>query len=78
VLAWARALSEFGATLMFAGNLPGVTQTLPLAVMGAFERDLDLALTTALVSLALAFGALVGARLVVRRWAPGGERGTAS
>jgi molybdate transport system permease protein len=66
VLAWARALSEFGATLMFAGNLPGVTQTLPLAVMGAFEKDLDLAVATAAVSLALGFGALIGMRLLTR------------
>ena len=39
VLAWARALSEFGATMMFAGNFPGRTQTLPLAVMTAMESD---------------------------------------
>lgn len=40
VLAWARALGEFGATLVFAGNLPGKTQTLPLAIFQALERDL--------------------------------------
>jgi molybdate transport system permease protein len=67
VLAWARALSEFGATMMFAGNLAGVTQTLPLAVMGAMEMDLRLAVSLSVLSLALAFGALVGARLLVRR-----------
>jgi molybdate transport system permease protein len=66
VLAWARALSEFGATLMFAGSLPGVTQTLPLAVMGAMEIDLDLAVALSVLSLALAFGALLGARLITR------------
>lgn len=44
LLAWARALGEFGATLVFAGNLEGQTQTLPLAVYGALERDLDAAL----------------------------------
>jgi molybdate transport system permease protein len=64
VLAWARALSEFGATITFAGNLPGVTQTLPLAVYGALESDLRLALSIAVVSLALAGGALVGARIL--------------
>lgn len=69
VLAWARALSEFGATMMFAGNLPGVTQTLPLAVMSAMETDLQLAVSISLLSLGLAFGALAGIRLVVRRWA---------
>lgn len=67
VLAWARALSEFGATVVFAGNLPGVTQTLPLAVMSAFEQDIPLATAVALVSLALAFFALISARLLVRR-----------
>jgi len=70
VLAWARALSEFGATLMFAGMLPGVTQTLPLAVMGAMEVDLDLAIALSVVSLLLSYGALLGARLVVRRLKP--------
>lgn len=68
VLAWARALSEFGATLLFAGSLPGVTQTLPLAVMGAMEVDLDLAIALSVLSLVLAFGALIGAKWVVRAW----------
>lgn len=67
VLAWARALSEFGATMLFAGNLPGVTQTLPLAVMAAFDTgDLPLAAAISLVSLALAFGALLGVRILSR------------
>jgi molybdate transport system permease protein len=68
VLAWGRALSEFGATMMFAGNVPGVTQTLPLAVMSAMEQDLQLAVVISLLSLILAAGALGGARIVVRRW----------
>lgn len=68
VLAWARCLSEFGATMMFAGNLPGRTQTLTLAVMTALESDLDTALAVATVSLALAFAALLGARWLARRW----------
>jgi molybdate transport system permease protein len=65
-LAWARAMSEFGATLMFAGNLPGRTQTLPLAVMSAMEVDLDTALTLAAISLAAAGLALVAAKLFWR------------
>jgi molybdate transport system permease protein len=65
VLAWARALSEFGATMMFAGNLPGVSQTLPLAVMSAMETGVDLAVSISCLSLLLAFGALVGLRLLV-------------
>jgi molybdate transport system permease protein len=70
VLAWARALSEFGATVMFAGNLEGKTQTLPLAIYAAFESDLDRSIAICTVSLSLTFVALIGARLVVRRWSP--------
>lgn len=62
VLAWARALSEFGATMMFAGNLPGRTQTLTLAVMSAMESDLDTAVAISTLSLILAAGALLAAR----------------
>lgn len=68
VLAWARALSEFGATMMFAGNLPGVSQTLPLAVLAAMEQSLELAVSLACLSLVLSFGALFGVKLLVRRW----------
>jgi molybdate transport system permease protein len=57
VLAWTRALGEFGATILFAGNLEGVTQTMPLAIYLGFERNLDVAVVLsallALVSLAL-------------------------
>jgi molybdate transport system permease protein len=67
LLAWARALSEFGATMMFAGNLPGRTQTLTLAVMSAMESDLDTAVAVSVLSLALGAGALIGARLLARR-----------
>jgi len=61
-LTWARAMSEFGATLMFAGNLPGRTQTLPLAVMTAMESDLETALALALVSVLAAAAALLLAK----------------
>jgi molybdate transport system permease protein len=64
-LTWARAMSEFGATLMFAGNLPGRTQTLPLAVMTAMESNLETALALALVSLIAAGAALVLAKLAL-------------
>lgn len=47
VLAWARALGEFGATIVFAGSLQGRTRTLPLAIYAALERDLDAALALA-------------------------------
>ncbi len=47
-LAWARALGEFGATLLFAGNLPGTTQTMPLAIYTALESDVRVALALSL------------------------------
>ena len=62
VLAWARALSEFGATIMFAGNFPGRTQTLTLAVMTAIESDLKTAVAVSMLSLLLAVGALLLAK----------------
>jgi molybdate transport system permease protein len=70
VLCWARAVSEYGATIMFAGSLPGVTQTLPLAVASANESagGLPLAASISCLSLLLAFVALLGVRLVVRLW----------
>jgi molybdate transport system permease protein len=57
-MSWARALGEFGATIMFAGNFPGRTQTMPLAVYTALESDLWAALAIALVLMTLSFGAL--------------------
>ena len=55
-MSWARALGEFGATLMFAGNFPGETQTLTLAVYGAFESgDLHVAQAISLVIVIVAF-----------------------
>jgi molybdate transport system permease protein len=67
VLCWARALSEFGATMMFAGNFPGRTQTLSLAVMSAMESDLDTALAISSLTLALGLVALVLAKSWARR-----------
>ncbi len=58
VLSWARALGEFGATILFAGNLPGRTQTMPLLVYSALERDLDAALWTGLLLVVLAVATL--------------------
>jgi len=63
-MAWARALGEFGATLMFAGNLEGVTQTLPLAIYVALESDPAAAQALALVLMFAAFALLA---LVRRR-----------
>ncbi|MDQ6884388.1 MAG: ABC transporter permease [Candidatus Dormibacteraeota bacterium] len=61
-LTWARALGEFGATITFAGNLMGVTQTMPLAVFVSSESDLRAAITLAVLLMALAFAVLVALR----------------
>lgn len=58
-MAWARALGEFGATLMFAGNLPGRTQTLPLAIYTALESDLRAAQALSLLLVVVAFALLL-------------------
>lgn len=71
VLAWARALGEFGATITFAGNFPGTTQTMPLATYLALETDPDEAIIIALVLLAVSFAVLVGLR---DRWLDGLRR----
>jgi molybdate transport system permease protein len=65
VLCWARALGEFGATITFAGNLPGRTQTMPLAVYLALEVDLDDAIVLSLILLAVSVGILA---LLRDRW----------
>jgi len=62
VLSWARALGEFGATITFAGNLPGTTQTLPLAVYIALETRPEVAIMLSLVLLAISLAILVGMR----------------
>ena len=62
VLCWARALGEFGATITFAGNLPGTTQTLPLAVYIALETRPEVAIMLSLVLLAVSLGILVAMR----------------
>ncbi len=49
ILAWTRALGEFGATILFAGNLEGVSQTMPLAIYLGFERNLDVAVALSIV-----------------------------
>lgn len=61
-LAWARALGEFGATITFAGNLPGETQTMPLAVFLALESDPQAAYLLSFLLLAISVAVLVGLR----------------
>jgi molybdate transport system permease protein len=65
VMTWARALGEFGATIMFAGNVEGRTQTLPLVVYGEFQGgDLDASIAAAAILVLAAFGVLVAVRFL--------------
>jgi molybdate transport system permease protein len=67
VMTWARSLGEFGATIMFAGNVEGRTQTLPLVVYSEFQGgDLDASIAAAAILVMAAFGVLVAVR--VFRW----------
>lgn len=63
-LAWGRALGEFGATLLFAGSFPGVTQTVPLAIYERFARDLDGALALSAVLVVVSAGILLSLKLL--------------
>lgn len=72
VLCWARALGEFGATITFAGNFPGRTQTMPIAVYLALERDPKAAIALSLVLLAVSISVLIGMR---DRWLNAGGAG---
>ena len=65
VLTWARALGEFGATITFAGSLPGATRTVPLATYLALENDPDQAILLSLVLVGVSFAVLFGLR---ERW----------
>jgi molybdate transport system permease protein len=67
VMTWARALGEFGATIIFAGNFPGRTQTMPLAIYIGFEIDLRIALTLAVILLAVSFTVLLVVKGLLRQ-----------
>lgn len=58
-LAWARALGEFGATIIFAGNFPGRTQTMPLAIYLGFELDMGVAVALSVILVGVSFGVLL-------------------
>ncbi|MEM6296286.1 MAG: molybdate ABC transporter permease subunit [Myxococcota bacterium] len=66
-VAWARALGEFGATLLFAGNLPGVTQTMPLAIVRGLEADVQVAVAFSLALVAAGAVLLLGMRWATAR-----------
>ncbi len=81
-MSWARALGEFGATITFAGNLPGVTQTLPLAVYVAMQSDLGAALAMSVLLVVVSFVVLFAMRSLPTAaagglGAPGGRPQTA-
>ena len=65
VLAWARSLGEFGATITFAGNFPGTTQTMPSLIYTTLQADPAAARTLSMLLLVVSIGVLVGLR---RRW----------
>jgi molybdate transport system permease protein len=77
-MTWARALGEFGATITFAGNMPGVTQTMPLAVYLALQTDLDAAVAMSVLMLILSLAVLLGVRLAAPGLLPAGHRARAS
>ncbi|HZC12461.1 MAG TPA: molybdate ABC transporter permease subunit [Thermoleophilaceae bacterium] len=70
-LAWGRALGEFGATLIFAGSLSGVTQTTPLAIYELFATDLTAALALSALLVAVSGALLFSVKLLGGRLAPG-------
>ena len=72
VMAWARALGEFGATIMFAGNTPGRTQTMPLAIYMALQEDTTAALVLAGILVVVSFAILLVFKVLVRRSVLGG------
>jgi molybdate transport system permease protein len=73
-LAWGRALGEFGATLMFAGSFPGITQTAPLAIFAEFSTDFTAALALSAVLVALSAAILLSVKLLRRAPLLGGPQ----
>ena len=68
VMTFGRALGEFGATIMFAGNLPGVTQTMPLAVYVGMEgSNINAGLTISILLVIISFGIMIAVRLIQKR-----------
>jgi molybdate transport system permease protein len=67
VLSWSRGLGEFGATIIFAGNFPGRTQTMPMAIYLGFENNLTNAVTLSIILILISFGALLTIKTLVSR-----------
>jgi molybdate transport system permease protein len=73
VMAWARALGEFGGTIIFAGSFPGVTQTIPLAIFAARESNFDAAVALSVMVLVFAFAVILVARFLLGKAARTGD-----
>lgn len=67
VMTWARALGEFGATIIFAGNFPGRTQTMPLAIYLGFEMDLQAAVALSILLIGISFLAILLVKAIFHR-----------
>jgi len=70
VMTFARALGEFGATIMFAGNLPGVTQTMPLAIYSGMQGDFNIGITIAILLVIISFAIMIAVRILSQREIP--------
>jgi molybdate transport system permease protein len=70
VMTFGRALGEFGATIMFAGNLPGVTQTMPLAVYVSMAGDFNVGLTISILLVLISFGIMIAIRFLAKTEVP--------
>jgi molybdate transport system permease protein len=70
VMTFGRALGEFGATIMFAGNLPGVTQTMPLAVYVGMEGNFNVGLTISILLVLISFAIMIAVRYLASREVP--------
>jgi molybdate transport system permease protein len=67
MMAWARALGEFGATIVFAGSFQGITQTIPLAIFSEFQNDIDAAVALSVLVLGFAFAVILTVRYLTRK-----------
>ncbi len=67
ILSWARALGEFGATVLFAGNFEGTTQTMPLAIYSALQGDLNNAIYLSIVLVLISFAVIAAIRLLSQK-----------
>ena len=67
MMTWARAMGEFGATLMFAGNLPGITQTMPLAIYTLLYSDPTAGVMLSIILIGISFGILVVIKLLEQK-----------